>query len=413
MADFISSGPRIRRGWDLMLWILSLGILLLIPLFMGMSIPKVQPAGPIYNGSVLTVFLTLQGLIILASLRAYLMLWQRSAQGRSRRQLAGGEPDWINTLSKFIGALFIVSGFIKLQDITGFAYKLDEYWDVFGLAFLKPISIGLAWFISVFEVAIAFALMTGFRMRQTTFFMLGMIVFFTFLTGFSAITGSVTDCGCFGDALKLTPWQSFTKDVILLIAIIPLYGLRKKIPPFYRGLLPGLTTVLSFLLFGAISLYSFWHLPPLDFRGAYKVGQNLKYNEFNQSPGEELPIAHDFSDFCRECGEDGYSGATLYTVVVFEKACEDALFDMREFLGEMKTKAPEVKLCGGINMMSELPKFEYKYKPGICFSSQDEKALKTMIRSSPGYILLKDGMILAKWHHNDRPEPEEIKSMLQ
>lgn len=118
----------------------------------------------------------------------------------------------------FVGVLFIISGLIKLNDPVGFSYKLAEYFGepVFNLPFLVPFSLTLALFLVIVEVLLGIMLLIGYKSKFTIWSLLLMIVFFTFLTFYSAYFDVVKDCGCFGDALHLTPWQSFTKDVVLL-----------------------------------------------------------------------------------------------------------------------------------------------------------------------------------------------------
>lgn len=316
-----------------------------------------------------------------------------------------------------VGVLFIISGFVKANDISGFAYKLNDYWDVFGVPFLKFSSLFLAWFLSVFEIAVAIALIVGYRMRITAWVLLLMILFFTLLTGFSAITGAVQDCGCFGEAIKLTPWESFGKDVILMLLIFPIWRNRNKIKPFRKGFIPALATLLAFVGFGYWSYYSYSHLPSIDFISAYKIGADLQYNATTIDPEKENYIAHDFSEFCEACGNagNGFDGGTLYIVMYnLEKSCNQALEDVVTLTNSLKKEMPDLKICAGTNSASKTRKaYAYEYGMDFCIAPRDEKMLKTMIRSSPGYIVLKDGFIKGKWHHNDLPSIEQIKEALK
>src|SRR5580698_3634400 len=124
-----------------------------------------------------------------------------------------------NSCRVFVGVLFIFSGLVKADDPIGFAYKLDEYWDVFHTQFMSQVSLPLAMFMIVLELSLGVALLLGFKMKWTSWLLLLLMIFFTFLTGFAAITGSPKECGCFGDAIKMTDWQSFSKDVVLTILV--------------------------------------------------------------------------------------------------------------------------------------------------------------------------------------------------
>ncbi|MFP4091521.1 MAG: MauE/DoxX family redox-associated membrane protein, partial [Cyclobacteriaceae bacterium] len=179
-----------------------------------------------------------------------------------------------------VGGLFIFSGLIKINDPVGTAIKLEEYFEVFAVDFapvfasLVPASLFFSVLLSVLEVVLGVAVLISYRMRLTSWLLMGIIVFFTFLTFYSAYFNKVTDCGCFGDAIKLTPWQSFYKDIILLVLIGIIFMYRDK----YQSLLKGnaadlsIAAVTAINIFGAI--FAIQHLPYFDFR-AYKVGSNI------------------------------------------------------------------------------------------------------------------------------------------
>lgn len=127
-----------------------------------------------------------------------------------------------------VGSLFIVSGLVKANDPLGFSYKLEEYFSaaVFDMPALEPWAFTFACLLVIGEVALGVAVLIGGKMKLTTFLLLFLTVMFGFLTWYSAEFEVVKDCGCFGDALKgsigrsLTPWESFWKDVILLIFVL-------------------------------------------------------------------------------------------------------------------------------------------------------------------------------------------------
>ena len=145
----------------------------------------------------------------------------------------------------FVGVLFIFSGLIKLNDPIGFSFKLEEYFGptVFNLDFLIPIVLPMAIFIVILEVVLGIFLIIGFKKKFTLWSLLLMIIFFTFLTWYSAYFNKVTDCGCFGDAIKLTPWESFTKDVVLLVMIGFIFFKQDMIKPIVARILKKLSLV--------------------------------------------------------------------------------------------------------------------------------------------------------------------------
>ncbi|MDX1332276.1 MAG: DoxX family protein, partial [Robiginitalea sp.] len=175
-----------------------------------------------------------------------------------------------------VGVLFIISGLIKLNDPLGFSFKLEEYFSpaVLDLPFLEPYALALALFVVILEVILGVTLLLGYRIRLTIWTLLATIVFFTFLTFYSAYYNKVTDCGCFGDAVKMTPWQSFSKDVFLLVLILILIAGEKFIKPlgtprFRLGV--TLAALIACILFGNHVLN---HLPVVDFR-PYHLGANI------------------------------------------------------------------------------------------------------------------------------------------
>lgn len=223
-----------------------------------------------------------------------------------------------------VGSLFIVSGIIKANDPIGFSYKLEEYFssNVLNIPFLEPYALGFSMLICISEVVLGIMVLFGSYARLTSWLLILMIVFFTFLTFYSAWFNKVTDCGCFGDALKLTPWQSFTKDVALLAFVLILFFRSKEIhrntpkedllilpvslaaitlfsvgvlhwnfPVFFSAgtlvLLAGIKRFLTHLRIDLIlviistatvayfTLYCYNHLPVKDFR-PYAVGKSIK-----------------------------------------------------------------------------------------------------------------------------------------
>src|SRR5690606_27111023 len=132
-----------------------------------------------------------------------------------------------------VGLLFIISGLNKFNDSMGFSFKFEEYFSivVLNLPSFMPMALGISIVQLIVVVLLGIFLLLGFKLKFTLWSLLSMIVFFTFLTFYSAYFNKVTDCGCFGDAIKLTPWESFAKDVLLLVLILVLIIGRKHIRP--------------------------------------------------------------------------------------------------------------------------------------------------------------------------------------
>ena len=348
----------------------------------------------------------------------------------------------------FVGTLFIFSGLIKLNDPIGFSFKLEEYFGptVFDLDFLIPIVLPMAIFIVIFEVILGIFLILGYKREFTLWSLLLMIIFFTFLTWYSAYFNKVTDCGCFGDAIKLTPWESFTKDVVLLIMIAFLFVKKDLVNPIINLNLQKLIIGTSLLVCFYITYFVLNHLPILDFR-AYKIGDNIIENmrvpedapkdiyeyEWLFSEGDEIKKYITNGEYPNAKGDF----LTVETKLI-QKGYEPSIYDFSiEVNGNNLTDEilSEEKLL--IYISYNLEKFSSKAIENMKFSAEkaknngfkiigltassvedrnifiktnnlsfefytcDETALKTVVRSNPGAIVLKAGNVVDKKHYKD------------
>lgn len=176
-----------------------------------------------------------------------------------------------------VGVLFIISGLVKLNDPVGFSFKLQDYFapEVLNLEFLVPYALLLAIVLVIFEVLLGVSLLLGYLRSFTLWALSLMIVFFTFLTFYSAYFNKVTDCGCFGDAIPLTPWESFSKDIVLLVLILILVIGRRYIQPLFTKNIRSILVFVSFIFCLGITYFVLEHLPIIDFR-PYKIGANIQ-----------------------------------------------------------------------------------------------------------------------------------------
>lgn len=361
---------------------------------------------------------------------------------------------WICRL--LVGVLFIISGFIKANDPVGFSYKLQEYFDVFGMPFFKPAALFLAMFICIFEIVCGVATLSGSKMKLTSWLLMLMIVFFTFLTFYSAWFNKVTDCGCFGDALKLTPWQSFTKDIVLFILILPIFIRRAEIKSMLGNKGDLLVLSIATLVSAWFTMHCYNHLPWKDFR-PYAVGKSiprgmeippdavkdsvvmlfiyekdgkrleLGMNELSKADstykfidridkvvrqGYKPPI-HDFSiskegtDITEQVlNHEGYY--FLLIAYNINKSNEEVQIKINEFAASCeKNKLPFIGMSASAD--SEIEAFRHKHQNAFEYYTTDETTLKTIIRSNPGLVLLKKGVVMAQWHYNDFPTFEEFR----
>ncbi len=174
----------------------------------------------------------------------------------------------------FVGGLFILSGLIKANDAVGFSFKLEEYFSeaVFDIPFLMPYALTIAIVMCVAEIVLGLNAILGIKPKFNAWSLLLMILFFSGLTFYSAYFDKVTDCGCFGDALKFTPWQSFIKDVVLLLFILVLFFKRSN-ESFTDKKLAGKLLIITLGLISFFSLWTFrWWFPIVFSTGLFGLG---------------------------------------------------------------------------------------------------------------------------------------------
>ncbi|RZM08759.1 MAG: DoxX family protein, partial [Pedobacter sp.] len=181
----------------------------------------------------------------------------------------------VNIARILVGLLFIFSGLVKANDPLGLSYKMQEFFEIWHLTKFDSWTLALSVGMNAFEIIAGVALLLGVRIRIFIWLLLLLIVFFTFLTLYSAVTGKVTDCGCFGDALHLTPWESFTKDVILLVLILVIFINKKYIKKIFKKPVINIIVASSLVLCAFLAYHVLTHLPVIDFR-AYKVGTVIR-----------------------------------------------------------------------------------------------------------------------------------------
>lgn len=174
-----------------------------------------------------------------------------------------------------VGLLFIFSGLIKANDPLGLSYKMQEFFEVWGLAFLDDYTLAFSLFMNTLEIVAGVALLIQYPYKQTLWLLLGLIVFFTFLTGYALFSGKIKTCGCFGDCIPLTPKVSFIKDVILLLAILILLLNHKKIKSSIHKALGIFLIILATAIVGYGQYYVLQHLPFIDCL-PYKRGNDIK-----------------------------------------------------------------------------------------------------------------------------------------
>lgn len=341
-----------------------------------------------------------------------------------------------------VGCLFIFSGIIKLNDPVGTQIKLEEYFEVFGTHFMLPYALFLSVAMCVAEVALGFALLFYYRMKYTASLLLVLILFFTFLTFYSAYFNKVTDCGCFGDFLKLKPWVSFTKDIVLLVLIMPLFLARKQLSAGFDNwkgdVIVGLGTLTSL----GFALYCIMHLSVWDFR-PYKVGNNIpsllkpectpiyQYimtkdgaeQKFDKYPTDTSFIFKEMVLTNPECATPKITDYSIwnnegdYTQRTFEgevlmiiilntgKTDKSHLEKIKALVKSLEGTDIKPIIITGTDMQT-FEAFRHEHSLAIPYYFADGVVIKTIIRSNPGLLYMNNGTILGKWHHNDVPTKE-------
>jgi hypothetical protein len=356
----------------------------------------------------------------------------------------------------FVGGLLIFSGLIKLNDPIGTQIKLEEYFEVFAEDFgslfhyFIPWALEIGMILIILEVALGVAILIFWRMSLSAWLLLLMMTFFTFLTFYSAYFNKVTDCGCFGDAIKLTPWESFIKDIVLMIFVAHLFWYRKSYRPVLRTQAGNGVVLAVVLLSLFLGIYAIQHLPFIDFR-AYRVGNNIPQQMLPQEQpiieyifekdGKEVratqfltsdegykyissevlnkekakPKITDYSVSSPE-GEDKtqytFEGARLLIVIFdVQKASPENLKEISALTQQLEGKVDcFVLTSSGSDVMEE---FRHEHQLGVPYYFADATVLKTIIRSNPGIALWNNGTVRGNWHHNDIPTPDEILNLLK
>ena len=379
------------------------------------------------------------------------------------------KPDIILWISRiFVGLLFVFSGLIKANDPIGFGYKLQEYFLVFGMDFLNDYSTWIAIVICAFEIILGALLLLGVAGRQVAWGLLLLILFFTFLTFYSAFFEVVTSCGCFGDAIPLTPWQSFIKDLVLLAFILVIFIKRDKIKPLIKSAFTSnLLTVLIIILSFGIGIYTMSYLPFIDFL-PYKEGNNLPqlmtvpevaeldeyeltYTLKNTGTGETKQMT-DKEYMDQKIWEDeSWEIVGEPSSVLVKKGYELAIPDLHisdaegNQITEQIIQNPYYNFIVVSTDVTKLSPYDYlafdKINQTIREISQEENIravlltassaadanylnsqldlilevfyadavpIKSMVRSNPGVMLMQNGTVVKKWSKNAFPSKDEL-----
>ena len=183
---------------------------------------------------------------------------------------------FLRTFSRiFLGLVFIFSGFVKGIDPLGTTYRIEDYFIAYGTEWALPFVLFLSIFLCTLEFVLGVTLVFNIKLKQISWILFLMMAFFTILTLYDAIYNPVPDCGCFGDAIKLSNWATFYKNVFLMVFVLIVFINRKKIKSPLSGFYGYSIILIATILFSWFSVYSYNHLPSIDFRG-WKVGKDME-----------------------------------------------------------------------------------------------------------------------------------------
>lgn len=361
----------------------------------------------------------------------------------------------LRTISRIIvGLVFIFSGFVKAVDPMGFMFKLNDYFEAFGIGWLAPASLVLGIILFAFEFTLGFSFLFNAKIKFTSWLMMLFMLFFLILTFVLALTNPVSDCGCFGDAIILTNWETFYKNIFLMILVLIVFIGRKKMKSRYSKGFENSVIGIGIAIILWVSIYSYRHLPLIDFMPwkvgtvisqkvvptpeiaevylVYKnkeTGEKLEYTAKNLpykdtvlfkklefvdqkkkiiQEYKEAPI-HDFmiDDENKQTHNAEIIGNPKFQFLLVSydlaKTDKDAFKQMNKFYDNcLRDSVGFVALCG--SDMETIKKFKNDISAKYEFYGVDATALKSVVRANPGLVLLKEGVVVAKWHYNDFPE---------
>lgn len=352
----------------------------------------------------------------------------------------------------FVGLVFIFSGFVKLIDPLGTNYKFIDYFETMGLEMLVPLALPLAMTMCVAEFLIGIGLFFSARIRLSAWSVLIFMAFFTPLTLWLAIDNPVPDCGCFGDAIKLTNWETFWKNMIIDVFVLIVFLTSDRIKFGFNNAVQWLIIAVGVFAGYGMTIYSYNHLPLIDFM-TWHVGnrlapevtlpieyfvtyKNKQSGESKEFKSQEIPSDSLFSvnwewvstreenpnkikdhglSFTDEEGNvmtDNYVKNKEYQFILVAYNLESANW---EKMAELKALIDSCynKEYSVILLTSTSPELAKKFigKHGLMVDVfyADDTSLKQVIRANPGLVLLKNALVLGKWNINDLPTYKQLK----
>ena len=326
----------------------------------------------------------------------------------------------VNICRIVLALTFIFSGFVKAVDPLGTQYKIQDYLTAIGIGRMVPdfTTLASSVLLAATEFFLGICLLFAIRRRMVSKLVLGIMAVMTPLTLWLAISNPISDCGCFGDALVLTNWQTLWKNVILLGAAIvvwkwPLEQAR-LISQSNQWIVMNYSLVFILLFISVKSLYT---LPQFDFR-PYHIGADIREGWTKMMEGEDTP----YTDLFIEQVSDGENlteqilndkGYTFLLVAPHLEQADDSRLDEINQMYEYSLDNDYPFYCLTASGEKAIESWRDQTGAEYAFCQTDDIILKTMIRSNPGLLLLKDGKVIRKWSHNDLPTEDELTTRLE
>ncbi|MDR1683137.1 MAG: DoxX family protein [Candidatus Symbiothrix sp.] len=358
-----------------------------------------------------------------------------------------------------LGCTFVFSGFVKAVDPLGGAYKFHDYFAAWGIDWLDFLSLPASFGLSALEFTLGICLLLGVYRIIVSWFILAFMAFMTLLALYLAIYNPVTDCGCFGDALVITNWQTFYKNLILIALAIIVFVWNKKITRFVPKKIQKWATTCIILFILGVSYYCYTHLPILDFR-PYKIGNNIRelmeipddaeqdvyetaliyekngvQQKFSLTDYPKNDTAWKFVETINTLIKKGYeppihdftitteNGDEITDVVLNDTSCtflliahklekaNDSHIDKINNIYDWANDNNYRFLCLTASTADEIEAWRTSTGAEYPFCITDDVTLKTIIRSNPGLVLIKDAVVIDKWPNSCLPMEKEINSL--
>ena len=365
--------------------------------------------------------------------------------------------DWVLKISRIaVGILFIYSGFVKGVDPLGTQFRIEDYFYAYGTLWALPYALFLSVILNAFEFSLGVLLLLKLKTKYIAWLTFLLMIFFTVTTLNDALTNPVPDCGCFGDALVITNWQTFYKNLVIGAFVLIIF-LRRMSYVNLRGNKYQLTTIgLVFTLFAGFEIFTIQHLPIMDFR-PWKTGTRLLpedpepaqyfFTYKNKETGEEkeylsteLPwqdsvfmaewsflssremdpnagfyktfpmMDADGNDLSKELVSQE---KPIFFMIVYdiEKSSKSSLKIFDEIYKQCQEKEWDFYLLNS-DVPEELQKYREKYHlADYPVLNSDDTALKAAVRSNPGLIVVRNSFVIQKFNYHDIPTWNELEKI--